>query len=188
MARIGLKNIMYSILDDKDAVTKAEKLRGAIEFKVELETADGELRGDDTILESDNVISGGKVSTTVAEDDDETIAKISGHAFKDGETKRTTLDQAPYLAINRVVTVIDKGVHKYKVEHLYKIKFNVSLPEETTKQDKIEYKTRSLEGKMFPLDNGDWSVSKTFPTYAEAEKYQKSLLTAGTASTTGKEK
>lgn len=189
MARIGLKNLMFSLLDENDNVTKAEALRGAIDFKVDVESTDAVLYGDDTVLESDNVISGGKVTATLEEDDDETIAKISGHKFTDGKTVRTILDQAPYLAINRVITVVQKGVYKYKVEHLCKVKFKTALPEEKTKEDKIEYKTRTLEGRMFINAFGDWSESKTFATFAEAEKYQKSLLTASTtpaSSNTGK--
>lgn len=94
-----------------------------------------------------------------------------------GEVIRKDTDVAPYIAFGRILTKIVNGAYKYKVEFLNKVKFKDSMPDEKTKGESVEFTTVSIEGSVMKKKNGEWSRTKTFNTYAEANDYLTSLLT-----------
>lgn len=180
MARIGLKNFRYSILDENDKVTSPSNLGKAIDCKVSLDLNSAELYADDTIAESDYSLKKGTVTIGVDDDDDTIFAEILGHTIDD-ETKeviRKDTDIPPYVAIGRILTKVVNGNYKYKVEYLSKVKFKDAMPDEKTKGDTIEYSTPSIEGSVLKKANGEWSRTKTFASYEDASAYLDSLLTA----------
>lgn len=181
MARIGLKNFRYSLLDENEKVKEPKTLGKAIDCKVSLELNSAELYGDDGLCESDYTFNKGTVTITVDDDDDEILAPLLGHSIsEDGEIVRKDTDVAPYIAFGRILTKIVGGVYKYKVEYLSKVKFKDTMPDEATKGESIEFTTVSIEGSVMRKTDGEWSKSKTFTTYKEASEYLDSLLTAST--------
>lgn len=178
MARIGLKNFRYSLLDENEKVKEPKTLGKAIDCKVSLELNSAELYGDDGLCESDYTFNKGTVTITVDDDDDTILAPLLGHKIsEDGEIIRKDTDVAPYIAFGRILTKIVGGVYKYKVEYLSKVKFKDTMPDETTKGESIEFTTVSIEGSVMRKTDGEWSKSKTFLTYKEASEYLDSLLT-----------
>lgn len=181
MARIGLKNFRYSLLDENEKVKEPKTLGKAIDCKVSLELNSAELYGDDGLCESDYTFNKGTVTITVDDDDDTILAPLLGHAIsEDGEIVRKDTDVAPYIAFGRILTKIVGGVYKYKVEYLSKVKFKDTMPDETTKGESIEFTTVSIEGSVMRKTDGEWSKSKTFTTYKDASDYLDSLLTSTT--------
>lgn len=181
MARIGLKNFRYSLLDENEKVKEPKTLGKAIDCKVSLELNSAELYGDDGLCESDYTFNKGTVTITVDDDDDTILAPLLGHDIsEDGEIVRKDTDVAPYIAFGRILTKIVGGVYKYKVEYLSKVKFKDTMPDETTKGESIEFTTVSIEGSVMRKTDGEWSKSKTFTTYKDASDYLDSLLTATT--------
>lgn len=178
MARIGLKNFRYSVLDENDAVTTPKTLGKAIDCKVSLDLNSAELYADDGLAESDYSFKNGTVTLTVDDDDDTVFAEILGHAITEGEMVRKDTDTPPYIAMGRILTKIVNGAYKYKVEFLSKVKFKDTMPDETTKGETIEYSTPSIEGSVLKKSDGEWSRTKTFTSYNEASEYLDSLLTA----------
>lgn len=181
MARIGLKNFRYSLLDENEKVKEPKTLGKAIDCKVSLELNSAELYGDDGLCESDYTFNKGTVKITVDDDDDTILAPLLGHAIsEDGEIVRKDTDVAPYIAFGRILTKIVGGVYKYKVEYLSKVKFKDTMPDEATKGESIEFTTVSIEGSVMRKTDGEWSKSKTFTTYKDASDYLDSLLTSTT--------
>lgn len=181
MARIGLKNFRYSLLDKNEKVKEPKTLGKAIDCKVSLELNSAELYGDDGLCESDYTFNKGTVTITVDDDDDTILAPLLGHAIsEDGEIVRKDTDVAPYIAFGRILTKIVGGVYKYKVEYLSKVKFKDTMPDEATKGESIEFTTVSIEGSVMRKTDGEWSKSKTFTTYKDASDYLDSLLTSTT--------
>ena len=181
MARIGLKNFRYSLLDENEKIKEPKTLGKAIDCKVSLELNSAELYGDDGLCESDYTFNKGTVTITVDDDDDTILAPLLGHDIsEDGEIVRKDTDVAPYIAFGRILTKIVGGVYKYKVEYLSKVKFKDTMPDEATKGESIEFTTVSIEGSVMRKTDGEWSKSKTFTTYKDASDYLDSLLTATT--------
>lgn len=181
MARIGLKNFRYSLLDENEKVKEPKTLGKAIDCKVSLKLNSAELYGDDGLCESDYTFNKGTVTITVDDDDDTILAPLLGHAIsEDGEIVRKDTDVAPYIAFGRILTKIVGGVYKYKVEYLSKVKFKDTMPDEATKGESIEFTTVSIEGSVMRKTDGEWSKSKTFTTYKDASDYLDSLLTSTT--------
>ena len=182
MAKIGLNNFRYGILteaeDGKPSYDGAKKLRKAISCNVEVETNDAELYADDVLVESDKSFSKATVTAGIDDDDMEVLSALLGHTYsaETGMTRKTD-DVAPYVGFGRVITKMVDGAYKYKVEFLYKVKFAEPSQDDTTKGDAVEFGTTELEGTASALANGEWSVSNTFDTKAEAITYLEGLLT-----------
>lgn len=178
MARIGLKNFRYGILDEEtEKYDGSLQLGKAIDCKVSLDLNSAELYADDGLAESDYSVKKGTVSITIDEDDDQTLAKLTGHSIsEDGELVRKDTDTPPYVGFGRIITKVVNGVYKYKVEFLNKVKFKDALPDEKTKGESVEFTTTSLEGSVLKLKDGTWSKTKTFATYEEAITYLDGLL------------
>jgi phi13 family phage major tail protein len=180
MARIGLKNFRYGILDEEtEKYGGSLQLGKAIDCKVSLDLNSAELYADDGLAESDYSVKKGTVTITIDEDDDTTLANLTGHEIsKDGELVRKDTDTPPYVGFGRIITKVVSGKYKYKVEFLSKVKFKDALPDEKTKGENVEFTTTSLEGTVLKLKDGTWSKTKTFDTYEDAITYLDSLLKA----------
>lgn len=187
MARIGLRNFRYSHLTEDEngnaTYDGAKNFGRAIDCKVNIETNSTELYADDSLAESDYTFKSGTVDIGIDEDDDEVVADILGQnkpTASNGEIVRTATDSAPYVGMGRIITKQYKGVRKYKVEFLCKVKFKVSMPDEKTKGESLEFSTPTLSGTVHSLNDaaGTWSKTQTFTTYEAASEYLDSLMAA----------
>ena len=181
MAKIGLNNFKYSVLDEEtEKYNGAKSLGKAVDCKVNIENYTAELYADDTLSESDYTFKKGTITLTIDEDDDAVFSELLGHSVDEetGEMVRKDTDVAPYVGVGRILTKIVNGIYKYKVEFLPKVKFSEPAQEETTKGDSIEFKTPTIEGTVTKLADGTWSKAKTFTNKAEAIAYLEELLSA----------
>ena len=178
MAKIGLNNFKYSVLDETEKYNGAKSLGKAVDCKVAIENYTAELYADDTLAESDYTFKKGTITLTIDEDDDTVFAELLGHevGVETKEMVRKDTDVAPYVGVGRILTKVVNGVYKYKVEFLPKVKFSEPAQEEQTKGDNIEFKTPSIEGVVQKLADGTWSKTKTFTDKTEAITYLEGLL------------
>lgn len=182
MARIGLKYFRYGILNEEtEKYGGSLQIGKAVDCKITIETNTAELYADDGLAESDYSVKKVNVAITVDESDDTTLAQLTGHTIsQSGELVRKDTDVAPYVGFGRIITKVEEGEYKYKVEFLCKVKFKEALPDEKTKGESVEFTTTSLEGTALKLSDGTWSKTKTFTTYTDAVAYLESLLAVPT--------
>lgn len=191
MAKIGLQNFLFGILTEASDGTAtygaATKPGKAVSCNVDITNNDASLYADDAKAESDTSFQSGTVTMGIDRDDLTTQATLLGHEITDGNMVRNANDVAPYVGLGRIVTLMQDGAYKYKVEFLHKVKFSEPSQEDTTKGEDIEFGTVEIEGTVSTLTNGDWSISQTFDTRTAAVTYLTSLFgtTAAGASTGG---
>lgn len=187
MAKIGLKNFLYGILTEESDGTAtygvAQKPAKAISCKVDISNNDAKLYADDSLAESDTTFQSGTVTLGIDDEDDATLATLLGHQFVGGEVVRNATDIAPYVGLGRIITKIVGGVYKYKVEFLKKVKFSEPSQDNSTKGENVSFGTSELSGQVSALANGDWSASKTFNTFEEAQTYLEGFFGSATPAT-----
>ena len=187
MAKIGLKNFLFGILTEESDGTAtygvAQKPAKAISCKVDISNNDAKLYADDALAEADTTFQSGTVTLGIDDEDDVTLATLLGHEIVNGEMVRNANDTAPYVGLGRIITKIVGGVYKYKVEFLKKVKFSEPSQDNSTKGESVEFGTSELSGLVSTLANGDWSASKTFNTYEEAQAYLAGFFGSATPAT-----
>lgn len=187
MAKIGLKNFLFGILNEASDGTAtygtAVKPAKAISCSVSISNNDAKLYADDGLAESDTSFQSGTVTIGVDNDDDIVLSTLLGHEITSGEMVRNSNDMANYVGFGRIITKIVGGVYKYKVEFLHKVKFAEPSQEDNTKGESVEFGTVTLEGQVACLMDGKWSSTKTFNTMAEAQTYLESFFGSSTPAT-----
>ncbi len=182
MAKIGLNNFRYSVLteasDGTPTYNGAKTPAKAISCTVDISNNEATLYADDAIAEADTSFQGGSVTIGIDDEDQTTMAALLGHNVDEqtGEMVRNANDIAPYVGFGRVITKMVGGAYKYKVEFLYKVKFAEPSQEDNTKGESLEFATSEMEGTVATLANGNWSVTKTFDTKAEAITFLEGLM------------
>ena len=181
MAKIGLNNFRYSKLTESSDGTAQyagpKTPAKAISCKVDISTNSATLYADDILAESDTSFQSGTVTIGIDEDNNEMMAELLGHSIDEqGEITRNANDTAPYVGLGRIVNKMVNGARKYKVEFLYKVKFQEPSADEATKGESLEFSTFELQGTVSTLENGDWSKAKTFDTKQEAITYLEGLV------------
>ena len=183
MAKTGLSNFRYSPLteaaDGTPSYAGAKTPAKAVTCSVEITNNSAKLFADDVLAESDTSFNGGTITAGIDDEDTATMAELLGHEVdSSGKMVRNANDTAPYVGWGRVITKMIGGVYKYKVEFLYKVKFEEPSQSDTTKGENLEFGTSELSGTVAALANGDWSETETFDTKAAAVAYLEGLLAA----------
>lgn len=172
MAKTGLKNIRYAVLDTTANTYSTPKSMGkGVSASVSVNNNDAKLYADDGLAESDSSFNSATVTVVVDDDRSDVLAELLGHTITTGEIVRNANDVAPYVGMGRVVTKMVENEPAYKVEFLAKVKFKEPNQEEATKGDSVEFGTTSIEGDATKLPTGVWSKSKTFETEELAVAY-----------------
>lgn len=189
MAKIGLQNFLFGVLteasDGAATYGPATKPGKAISCNVEITSNDVKLYADDAVAESDTSFQSGTVTMGIDRDDLTTQAALLGHEITDGNMVRNANDVAPYVGLGRIVTLMQDGQYKYKVEFLHKVKFSEPSQEDTTKGEDVEFGTIEIEGQVSTLQSGDWGIAQIFDTRQAAVTYLTSLFnTTSPVSTT----
>ena len=188
MAKIGLNNFRYGILteaaDGTPSYGGAKKPAKAISCSVDITNNEAKLFADDGLAESDTSFQSGTATIGIDDEDQTTMAEMLGHSIVNGAMVRNADDVAPYVGFGRVIVKMVNNVRMYKVEFLYKVKFAEPSQDDNTQGESLEFSTPEIEGQVAKLENGNWSITKTFTTKAEAIAYLEGLLGGGSSSTT----
>ena len=182
MASIGLKSFLYGeFYEEKGTYEDPKKLAGAIEFQESLTTNDAKLYADDVLQESDTSVSGGTITLGIDDDDDAIFSPLLGKTVTKIMLEEESIDVSvsnteddPKAVGFGYITKKTKG--KYKVNFYPKIKFSPYNLEARTKEESLEYTTPSVEGTLFPLENGDYKKEATVDSEEKAVKLLKSFF------------
>lgn len=176
MAKIGLNNFRYAILteatDGTPSYGGAKTPAKAISCSVDVSNNDAKLYADDSLAESDTSFNSGTVTIGIDKTDNTTMADLLGHTVDvGGEMVRKTTDVAPYVGLARVITEMVSNTLQYRVEILFKCKFQEPSQDDSTKGESVEFNTYELSGSVNALANGEWSKTKTFTSKTDAIEY-----------------
>ena len=186
MARIGFKKAKYNKIVGDKYDTQVKEFEKVVDEKFAPEYNTAELYANDGIAESDYSFKKGKLSLTVADDDDTLCATLLGNTVgtSGGEVTSNIEDVAPEFGYGHIIPKLVGGVRKYKVEFFPRVKFTSITSDNKTRGESVEFSTTAIEGTVMPLETalngmtiGDWEKHHTFATLAEAEEYLDELLT-----------
>lgn len=175
MANTGLSTFLHAERDDeKGTYVVPEKLAGAIDFKEALDRNDAKLYADNELKDSDQSVTGGKVTLTVDDDDDAVFAPVLGETVEEIQVEGSTYNKV----ISKTMDVpsgqgfgfiTQKNAGRFKVTFYPKVRFTRGDEEAKTKEDKTEYTTPTVEGTIYPVD-GNYKEKVTTTTLEEAKK------------------
>ena len=175
MANIGLRNAKYNLIDVKTKKYrqltdgKIPVMGRLIEVKIAEERSEASLFADDGLAEYSNAFTGAKVNLTLDDVEDKVYAEVKGCQCNEKEITENEDDEAPEIGYGHIVTKMIKGVRKYKVEFLPRIRITNISADSKTKGENIEFNTVSIEAKVMALREemnglkaGDWKKIQTF--------------------------
>jgi phi13 family phage major tail protein len=153
--RIGLKDVVYTLLDEASDVAGGTPTYGtiypltnAIELSFDPASSASTLFADDGAAFTAETVGEMTVSLGNADILPEDMSRILGHAYVGGKIVETVDDASPYIAIGAKITRIG-GVYEYF--WLPKVKLNKPANTATTKGSSIEFQTPMLEGRVVKL-------------------------------------
>lgn len=165
MATLGLRDLYYAPCteseDGSETFGTPKRLAKAISAKLSVETSDGTLYADDGVDTIVSEFSQGTLTLETNDLADEDVAALLGATIDSstGVMYSGKDDKSPYFAIGFRAK---KPGGKFRYIWLYKVQFKPFGEEFSTKADKIELKTPSIEGTFVALNkNGRWKADIT---------------------------
>jgi len=148
---IGVQELFYALILTEDETTttyESPKRLGYVqELTITPSTESASQYGDNRVIETYTSLGAIEVGVTLTGIEPEIEAEVLGHAYIDGATVKTAIDQAPRVALLYKRLMAD-GLFRYKV--LYRGQF--ALPEEAnnTKEDTVTFQSTSLTASFIP--------------------------------------
>ena len=176
MATIGLRDFykakIAEALDGMETFGVPSRVAKLISAKMKIDTADGTMYGDDGVDTIINEFSKGTLTLNTTDMSDEDYADFVGAKVDPvtGIMYSNKSDNPPYFAVGFRAK---KPFGKYRYLWLLKVQFKVPDEEFTTKGEKIEFKSPTIEGTFIALNKSDdWKADKTLlPTDAIAQSW-----------------
>ena len=150
MAIIGLRNLVFVALekDDETGVKYAKELRrlkGARLVNMSPNIAEGQLSGDDQVIESESSVTSLDVSIETANLSLEDEAFLKGHTYKNGVMLENKDDSAPEIAVGFMAPKGSSAGGGFRMIWLTSGSAKASDEEYATKEgDNIEFKTPTI--------------------------------------------
>lgn len=163
--KIGLKNVVYAVLDESTDVTggtpvwgTVKSLANAIELSYDPASSATTLFADDGPAFTAETVGEMKISFSVADILPDAEAELFGFGYANGLTTHNSGNQSPYIAMGYKVARSgkDSGAEVYDYMWLYKVKLNKPGSADKTKEASIEFKVPTMEGRVVQLSaSGD---------------------------------
>lgn len=152
MAIKGLRGFRFVELteDTKIATTYADEITelvGARNIDMKPVLAEGELYGDDQVLESESALTAIDVTIDMTGLPLSTRAKLTGQKFENGVLKENKDAEAPEIAFGFIAPKSGGG---FRYVWLLKGKMKPLEESAKTKEDKIEYQTQTANLRFTP--------------------------------------
>ncbi len=181
MAKIGLLNPVYAPITSEPqnaalVYGTGKQFAHAMQAGVAYSKNDATLYGDDTVIESDNGVTGAEITLGVDDIEESDQVALLG-TEKTGETGseeyETTDASAPYVGTGYVQVRKKAGAVSYIGNWFHKVQFSIPDEDTKTKGEKIEWQTPTIKGKAMGVyldDTGKlrFKTSRTFATLALA--------------------
>lgn len=183
MAKIGLKNLYYSVATETPSTgvlkySGATKPGKAVSFSFEPTVSSATLYADDAIAESDTSVNGGTCTMGIDREDPTTYAALLGRTYSGTVETSNINDAAPYVGLGRIAVIMQDGSKKYRAVFFPKVKFQEPSASDTTKGEATEFGTYELTGTVMPNSAGDWRKAQVFDTQAAADAWLASVMAA----------
>lgn len=177
MAKIGLKHIVAAPLKEDGTYDAGYVVAKAIKATVNTNSNDVKLYADDGAAESDKSFKDASLSLNIDDLRPKVYADMLGHEYKAAGTgenaspetvKASAQDVAPFLGIAFYGAVKRNNVVSYLAKHLKKVQFAEPNDETETKGETVAFQTPTIEGTVFPMDDGTWKEQAEFAAEADA--------------------
>lgn len=184
MAKIGLKNIHYAIMDasHQDSATANPQYGtiktpscGAIQVDMQVSVSEAKLFADNKLWASSREFTEGSISLEIASLPAEMAADILGNNFdsQTGVLIKKSSDNPPFIALAGEFQTDDGGKLAF---WLYKVKFSENNQTGQTKGETTSYQTNTLTGTFTALkgtgDNTDrWQYNKQFAANESTDSF-----------------
>lgn len=176
MAKIGLKHIVAAPLKEDGTYGAGYVVAKAIKATVNSNSNDVKLYADDGASETDKSFKDGSISLNVDDLRQKVYADMLGHAYTAAdETQKTpetvtasAQDVAPYLGVGFYGAIKRNNRVLHQAKWLKKVQFSEPNDETETKGETVNFQTPTIEGTVFPMDDGSWKEQAEFATEAEA--------------------
>jgi phi13 family phage major tail protein len=152
MAIKGLRGFRFvELTNDEETgttyATEITKLIGARNIDMKPVLAEGELYGDDQVLESESALTAIDVTIDMTGLPLSTRAKLTGQKFENGVLKENKDAEAPNIAFGFIAP---KSVGEFRYVWLLKGKMKPLEDSAKTREDKIEYQTPTANLRFIP--------------------------------------
>lgn len=180
MAKYGLSTFLYAPLDaDAEKYGEVEQMKGAISYKESLKKNDLKVYADNVLSIKDDSVNGGTLTLGVLDNKTEIFGPLLGRKTREitlpGSNEKTTVyvgngdDVATPVGFGFVENIMESGnIKGYCVKFYPKVTFAPYDDEGSTKGENAEYKTTSVTGQLYNMDNGDYLYTAQTKTVLEA--------------------
>ena len=177
MSKKGLRYVAFGKLKADGTYEDGRHLSPAVNFNATANSSDVKDYGDDRVVETDKSVTGGTVTVELNNDDDDLYTYLLGHVKGVTGTALDVItsnvdDVAPFVGC----AAIGQSGSKWVAKIYLKCQFAEPADENATKEEQVAFNHITLEGDIFPMENGDWKKRKTFDSYAAAKSYVDSLF------------
>lgn len=161
MALKGLRNFVVCELEKDDETgttyaTEIRRLKGARNVNMSPQLAEGELRGDDQLLESESSVSAIEVGIELASLTLEEEAFLTGNKYEGGVLKENKDAVPPEIAFGFMAPKSKTGGGGFRMVWLLKGTAKPTDEDITTKEDNVEFQTPTLDFIFAPrLSDGE---------------------------------
>ena len=159
MAYIGVKYPVYSPLTAETAGSAPTYGTGAVAghlIKVDFspEYSDAKLYADNRAVESDNGMTGGKITVGTDHLTDAVAAALLGlNKISSTGTEVLRDDQpAPYVGFGYIFNTVQGGVKGYVARWFYKVQFQQDSDNHETRADKTQFSTPEIVGALMAVE------------------------------------
>lgn len=155
MAIKGLRGFRYCLLskDDETGVeyaTDITKMVGARNISMSPQLAEGQLYGDDQLLESESTLAAIEVEIELAELPLKQRAELTGQTFENGVLKENKDGVSPEIAFGFMAPKSQTGGGGFRMVWLLKGKMKPMEDGAQTKEDGIEYQPSTATFEFMP--------------------------------------
>lgn len=184
MAKIGYKRFYWAKMKEEPAAglptyEKGLQLGKAVSCNVAVTNAEGELYGDDQLIEYIAEFSSAQLTAQVDNISLENQAKVYGAQFVDDELLHNVNDTPPYGGTGGYQSLIVENVRKYRAWVFTKAKAAIPDEDSTTRGNNISFGTQPINMKLMAPKYGPWKRVKEFETEAAADAYVQTWLNIG---------
>ncbi|MGO5314034.1 major tail protein [Bilifractor sp. LCP21S3_A7] len=172
MANIGLRKPFFAPFKSTGSGYDAPTALGqAVSVKISVNKAEGELYGDDVMVESDSEFSSATIDLGVTTIPIAFHQSMFGHTITEQETSYSVNDTPPEGGFGIIGVEKVDGKRKYVANFFPRTKFSEPDSEYETKSGSISYKTPSISGKAMADTTGVWKKDKICETEEDAIKW-----------------
>lgn len=177
MATNGLSTYLYATIDEKtEKYGDVDKLAGAISYKESLTKNSAKVYSDNVLKISDSSVTGGKIDLGVDDDDPDIFSPLLGQGKKNVKVGDETLtvnvgnsnDVPKYVGFGFIENEKNDKAAYHTVNFYPKITFEPYDKEGNTKQENNDYKTPTVTGTIYGLNNGDYKYNRRCKSMLEA--------------------